>query len=691
VTGSGGVGKTRTLLEVAATLLDGWRDGVWFIELAPLTSGKYIPRTVAHALGLSFATRGNALDHLARALQPKQALLVLDNCEHLLEAAAHVASTLLRHCPQVKLLASSRQRLGIAGEETYPLPSLDTTTNDAAAITLFAERARAANKRFALTEDNAPSVTEICRRLDGIPLAIELAASRVNVLAPRQLLERLDARFALLTGGSRDALPRQQTLQATIDWSHDLLDAPRRALFRRLGIFVNGFTLEGAAAVGGSGLEGSDVFEVLASLLDRSLVHAVPDGERLRYRLLESTRVYASERLAEAGERAAVAACHLRYLRDRFAQVMAEVHQSARVSDLTETLATELEDVRAALAGALDRSDVIAGGELNVHLGRGMSFIGLAGEERTWCEKFIPAIPGDRPDIAARLRLKLSSNLLENGQSARAMELAEQAVAFARESGDPETLGWALKEYSGAAIELGRLDDAETALAEAERIPRISTFLRLRLLRLRALLTEARGEHEAALRMFGDVVNEARLRGDSVVEQRTLRHVVLGEHQRGRTHEAIAIARDVLATHGSGLDTEERARWLRYLAMFLAAAGDHLPEAAAAAREATVVFAMQGPEGPAVTAAIEVQALIYALLGDVDRAATLAGYAEAAYRREPFQRESAGAGAHERLVALLRERLAPAGLERLSAHGARLTPEAAVAVALEEPARHAGG
>ena len=216
----------------------------------------------------------------------------------------------------------------------------------AAVALLFVERALTIDKRFALSDENAASVADICRRLDGIPLALELAAARVNILSPRQLRDRLDERFRMLTGGSRDVLPRQQTLRALIDWSHDLLDERERTLFRRLGIFVNGFTLEAATAVGsGDDLPELDVFDVLASLVDKSLVLAEPDGDSLRYRVLESTRVYALEKLDAAGERAALAALHLRYLRDRFTELWSHYQRMGRQAELNAALQTELEEM----------------------------------------------------------------------------------------------------------------------------------------------------------------------------------------------------------------------------------------------------------------------------------------------------------------------------------------------------------
>jgi predicted ATPase/class 3 adenylate cyclase len=364
LTGAGGIGKTRTSLQVAANLLDRWADGMWFIELAPFSSGNYIPSTVAQIFGLSLPIDGDPVENLARAVKDKHALLVFDNCEHLVAPAARVVATLLRSCPKLSVLASSRQALGIAGEATYRLPTLAAPTASA----LFAERAQAADQRFALSDDNAPIVADICRRLDGIPLALELAAARVKLLSPRQLRDRLDERFRLLTGGSRDVLPRQQTLRALIDWSHDLLDERERALFRRLAIFVNGFTLDGAVAVGsGAGdadLDEFEVFDVLASLVDKSLVLAEPASETLRYRLLESTRVYAAEKLTAAGERELCAGRHLRYLRDLFAAAQERFAQSGRRAELNAASAAELEDVRAALDRAAGGPDLPLGAAL---------------------------------------------------------------------------------------------------------------------------------------------------------------------------------------------------------------------------------------------------------------------------------------------------------------------------------------
>src|SRR5579859_796700 len=259
LTGSGGTGKTRLSLQAAAALLPDFADGAWLVELAPLADPALVAQSAATALGVRETGGRPMLEALADYLRAKQLLLILDNCEHLVAACAGLAEQLLRQCPRLKILASSREALGIAGETTYPVPSLSLPAaaggsgaealSQSEAASLFVDRAQAALPTFALTDDNAAAVATVCRRLDGIPLAIELAAARVRLLRVDEIAARLDDRFRLLTGGSRTALPRQQTLRALIDWSYDLLTEPERALLRRLAVFAGGWTLEAAEAV----------------------------------------------------------------------------------------------------------------------------------------------------------------------------------------------------------------------------------------------------------------------------------------------------------------------------------------------------------------------------------------------------------------------------------------------------------
>jgi len=322
LTGAGGAGKTRLALQVAAELLDGSGDGVWLVELAPVADDDAVPRAIAQALGITAPPGRAALDVLLDAVAPQELLVVLDNCEHLTAACAMVVDAVLGRCPKVSVLATSREPLGLVGERIYRVPSLSLPGSEMGsgersdAVELFAARAREQGAGFVIDEETAPLVESICRRLDGMPLAIELAAARLRSLSLRTLSERLDQRFRLLTGGSRSALPRQQTLQATVQWSYSLLDAREQAVLRALSVFVDGFDLEAAEAVCERvDVESLDVLDVLGSLVDKSLVGAKQDQETVRYGLLETIRQFAAERLLDSGEStaAAVANAHCAY------------------------------------------------------------------------------------------------------------------------------------------------------------------------------------------------------------------------------------------------------------------------------------------------------------------------------------------------------------------------------------------
>jgi predicted ATPase len=694
LTGSGGIGKTRVSLQLGANLLDHFADGVWLVELAPISDPSLVATAVAQALSVRQSPDQPMLETLVGALTRKQVLLILDSCEHLLEPTARVLAVILHGCANVTVIASSRQALGIKGELTYRMPPLavgngaSLAAADAiryAAIALFVECARGVDARFALTDDTAPIVADICRRLDGIPLAIELAAARVKILSPQQLAQKLDERFRVLTGGDRSALPHHQTMRALIDWSHDLLDERERTLFRRLAIFVNGFTLEGAVTVGsGDDLDELDVFDVLASLVDKSLVVAEPHGNALRYRLLESTRAYAVEKLAAAGERELLANRHLRYLRDRFAELWEGREQTAQDAELAAALHTELEDVRAALDGALARSAVGDGGELLANVGANLEAIGLDAEGMARCEAYLAALPADESQLRARLSMVLASLLDASGHRLRAFELATQAVEQARASGDAAVLARALQRYASAAVFLQRFDDTETALTEAEAIPAPTARLRITLLGVRAQLSRIRGDLETAAHTFEQLRKENRALGNIRGEQNAALNLAEVEHARRETQHAIAILRETLPALRSGTDTNLLIMLLVNLAGYLAAVDD-LPGAVAAAREAIEINAAREPDHAYVAVAIEHLALVFTLRGDRARAATLDGYADAALARHGFPREFTETTTHDRLTAFLRERLAPDELARLIAEGAALTPQAAIALALEEP------
>jgi predicted ATPase len=323
LTGAGGCGKTRLSLQVAAELLDGSGDGVWLVELAAVSDPDAVPSVITEALGIAPPAGRAALEALLDALAPQDILIVLDNCEHLIDACAKTADAIVRRCSRVHLVATSREPLGINGETIYRVPSLSLPVpggsqapESSDAVALFLDRARAQGAGLTVNEETLPVIVSICQRLDGLPLAIELAAARLRSLSLTGLHDRLDQRFRLLTGGSRTALARQQTLRATVDWSYSLLNGAEQSLLRRLSVFVESFDLDAAEAVCGLGdIAVFDVAELLGALVDKSLVVAEPAGGALRYRLLETIRRFAAERLAEVGEdeAAALAAAHGRH------------------------------------------------------------------------------------------------------------------------------------------------------------------------------------------------------------------------------------------------------------------------------------------------------------------------------------------------------------------------------------------
>jgi predicted ATPase/DNA-binding winged helix-turn-helix (wHTH) protein len=368
LTGAGGIGKTRLGLEVARQLLPGFPDGVWLAELASLSDADLVADAVAAALGLDLAGGVASPDGVARALGPKQLLLVLDNCEHVIERAARMAEALARANPKSRIMATSREPLRAEGEHLYRVPPLDVPAADAqdpeevlrhGAVQLFVTRARAAASHFVPDARTAAIIGAVCRHLDGIPLAIELAAARTATLGVEGVAARLDDRFRLLTGGHRTALPRHQTLRATLDWSYELLPESERVVLRRLAIFAGGFTLEAATAIGASGgspdIAASDVVDGVANLVAKSLVGVHVDAATVRYRLLETTRAYALEKLTAGGEFEHVARRHAAYYRDLFEQ--AEVECETRpTAEWLEDYRHWIDNVRSALDWAFSPS-----------------------------------------------------------------------------------------------------------------------------------------------------------------------------------------------------------------------------------------------------------------------------------------------------------------------------------------------
>ncbi len=451
LTGAGGSGKTRLSIQAAADLLESKPDGVWFVELATVTDPDGLERAVAAVLSVNDDRDVDLRTATVRHIGSKQLLLILDNCEHIIEDCARFADSLLRACPEVRILATSREPLGIAGESTFRVPPLavpDTTASytptslsQFAAVRLFIDRAVQAEPGFSVTNDNAPAVASVCCQLDGIPLAIELAAARVRSLPIEQIESRLDQRFLLLTGGSRVALPRQQTLRALIDWSYDLLLPREKAVLQRLSVFSGGWTLEAAEDVcSDHETEGWEVTEIVLSLADKSLVVVQERVGGHRYSLLESIREYARDRLSESGGQSLLEDRHLRY----FARLAVEAMTGLRgpeQKEWFERLDPDHDNFRAALrrGAGTERGLELAGSHWWYWYYRGHLT-----EGRSWLTSVLDQNPDGRPELRARA-LNGAGVLAEyQGDDDLALALLHESAEISRERGDQWLLAMAL-------------------------------------------------------------------------------------------------------------------------------------------------------------------------------------------------------------------------------------------------------
>ncbi|MCW2649342.1 MAG: afsR 1 [Mycobacterium sp.] len=478
LTGAGGVGKTRLAVHVAGVMAAEFGDGVWYVDLAPITDPDVVALAAIRALGLPDQPGRPADETLVRLVGDRRMLLVLDNCEHLLDATATLTQALLGRCPAVRLLTTSREPLGVAGEAIWRVPSLSLEDE---AVELFTDRARLARPDFVLTDVGRSVVIEMCGRLDGMPLAIELAAARVRALSLVEILDGLRDRFRLLTGGSRTAVRRQQTLRASVDWSHALLTEPELILFRRLAAFMGGFDLDAARAVAGSGqVERYQVLDQLTLLVDKSLVVAEETNTGTRYRLLETVRQYALEKLGESGEADAVRTRH----RDHYASLVAVLDTlgDAGQQQRLEQAEIDIDNLWAAFTWSRERSEcecalTLASSLQRLWLSRGRLQEGVA-----WFTAALGDSDG-RAEVAAAVHARAMADkavLDAWGVVALTEDEAEQAVATARELGDPVLLmrtlaaaGFATnyhpgppRPYLSEAIELARAQDDRWMLSQ---------------------------------------------------------------------------------------------------------------------------------------------------------------------------------------------------------------------------------
>jgi predicted ATPase/DNA-binding SARP family transcriptional activator/class 3 adenylate cyclase/DNA-binding CsgD family transcriptional regulator len=496
LTGAGGVGKSRLAMVVARDLLDRFADGVRLVELGSLSDASLVPQAVADVLDVRERASHEMVGAIVDRLQLRELLLILDNCEHLIDACATLAETLLSSCPRLMILVTSRESLGVPGEVTWTVPPLGVPDfspgatdeeiierlSEVESVQLFVERARQRQPSFSLAPSNVRAVVDIARRLDGLPLAIELAAARVGVLSPQQIAERLEDALALLTqrvpGGRRTALPQHQTLRATLDWSYELLDRQERALFNRLSVFAGGWTLDGAERLGaGPEIPVEDVLDVLSRLMDKSLALASARPDGVRYRMLRPIRQYGLERLAESGEAESVHRLHA----SEFLWIAEEAEKQLKGADQNRwlrTLDTELDNIRAALGWALQSTDEPDTGRLEIGLriaGALWQFWhsrGHIGEGRAWLRRGLEQAAGVPAAVRAKALQNAGFHAHQQNEVTDAVAQLEESLEIYRGLGDKRSTADVLERLGDALIATGDHEAARERHEESLAIRR---------------------------------------------------------------------------------------------------------------------------------------------------------------------------------------------------------------------------
>ncbi|MGQ0601536.1 MAG: adenylate/guanylate cyclase domain-containing protein [Anaerolineales bacterium] len=705
LTGSGGCGKTRLSIQVASEMQTGYPNGVWLVELAPVADPALVPLTVVAVLGLMDDGHRPALEILTDFIHVKTLLLVLDNCEHVIDACAQLSEALLRACPKLGILASSREALGIAGESSYRVPSLAVpepgqlppleTLARLGAVRLFVERAALARPGFALTAQNAPAIAQICQRLDGIPLAIELAAARVRALSAEEINARLDDRFRLLTGGSRTALPRQQTLRALIDWSYSLLSEPERLLFKRLAVFVGGWALAAAEKVcSDNGLDPATVLDTLSRLVDKSLVVAEEAAGETRYSRLETIRQYSREKFAETDEVAVVRDRHLAYY-VQFSE-MAEEHVQGREAILwSRRLEAEQDNLRAALEWGLARNPdsalrIVGALQFYWHTG------GYSAEGSRWTQQALERVEATAPpegtsaperrSAKAKALRGLAWLYVAQADNENARRWAEQSVALYRQgvSWDTRGLSYALTILAQAQFFLGERDEADASLKEAVGLSRVDNDVVGEvgamgiLVRVRAVmfgdLESARGYAEEGIRL----AREAGLGNFASMMSYNLgllaAYRLEAEEARLRFGEAIAGFGDYRAHFAILLAKSDLAHLERNVGNY--------PRALELYRETITAFRDVGQRG-AVAHQLECFAYIAIAQNQFDRGVRLLGAAEAWRERGGTSMTPEELVSYQKQMEAAGERMDSELFSKTWAEGRALTMEQAIQYATE--------
>lgn len=714
LTGHGGSGKTRLALRVAAELLDSFADGVCLVELAPLADSTQLAGAVASRFGIRTNVRRSVITDLVNYLQDKHLLLLLDNCEHLIQACAELVQTLLQSCPRLKILATSREPLSVAGETIFSVPPLSLPEIQALstpeillqsdAARLFVDRAAAVNLNWQLTEQNAPSVAQICRRLDGMPLAIELAAARVKVLSTGQIAERLDDRFRLLVGASRTAVPRHQTLRACIDWSYQLLSPVERTLFARLSVFAGGWTLEAAEQVCADKelpsqaetenlspaltnpitVPPSAVLDLLGSLVDKSLVVAGEQEIQERYHMLETIRQYAREKLDESDESQAVRERHLDFFLQLSEQAEPKLKGPEQIRWL-DRLESELDNLRAAWEWAIEH-DLSLALRLECALLDFRWRRAYLAEGREWSIRLI-TLTEKWGDSSLRAQALNAAGYIANRQrdSLLARKFLEESFAIARRIGDERRTAFALAELglshiqSSPATAHSYLDESLALYRELGDDWQIAFQLEIL-----GVAFDFEGNSKEGQVLHGRSISIFRELGDKlslVYPLNSLGEIVLLEGDYAGAiryfQECVEIDREsglinhlVLATFNLGK------------VLFLQGAHQ---EARALFQESLQLFSRRGTKDLMVLALLGMTGIISAL-GKPEQAGRLLGAAESKFEDAGLHIEAADRILHDSVVSSVHAQLDDRSYERMWLEGRSMTVEQAIAYAFAESA-----
>ena len=687
--GPGGVGKTKLALATARALVPRFADGCWVLELGALADPALAPSALAACLRIEELKGRSLIDNLLASLRPRDLLLVIDGCEHVLAAAADLISEITRRCPSVRVLCTSQTPLGVEGEHVRRLEPFDVSglaaingADDALdhdAVRLFAERAGAGDGRFALSEATLPSVIEICRILEGVPLALELAAARVPLLGLEPVRQRIANRLALLGDDRRDTPQRHRTLRATIEWSHGLLPDRAKEILRRLSIFAGGFTLEAAQQVAaGAGIAEWDIVRGVGDLVLRSMLTNGPDLVNPRHRMLEVLRAFALETLDDAGEREVISHKHAEYY-CRLAEAADARWETSGDLEWIALLSPELENLRAALEWALgETGSPRLGAQLAAASARFWFESSLMSEGRGWLSRALDKAPPDL-DVPSLIRLKRGlADLCVD--AAAAAESAEEALALAEAHGDAAALGVCLRTLAAARYRIGDYATAEAltkraseALADAGH-PR--TFAQC--LGDLCILRGVAGDYAEARRLNALAQTRLQALGDRRRAAICLQYAAEFEFAAGESLAAEALAGESVALFRTRGGRYHLGIGLGNLAAYRLSRRD--PAGAADAAREALVIADEIEDRTGVVITLETIALALAQLGAVEDAARLHGFVEAANARLGLVRQETEQTTHDRLVAAL---ASLAASPRLAEQGAQLDEAAAIRLALD--------